>query len=251
MNTEKGIMQELQENTIIPLLVTKIPQGVVESDGIPVGTVCTGRTGMAAEKGIDSGTERRSPRKQTVRSRKTRRGRKRNPRGRATKGPNAGQHIRPGILEAAEILIAEGYTVGKVVNPGSPFELVGHRIGEMIWVSVVRPRQDVTNAAQVMETYRGKIQEIGAYWRSGADNFQFWVFSRERGLFRYKVFNGGIWNVETMQKFKQKKPAENPIHETGRIADDIRRTRNAPCPANQTVTVAAPVSIPSHAGIPQ
>lgn len=246
MTEKTGKKQEPQENTIVPVPDAAPPQGAIEQDGIPVGAGCSGR----AEQGPGAGEKKRYPRRRTVKGRKTRRKRKRNnPGGRSANGPNAGRHIRPGIVEAAEILIAEGYIVGKVIDPASPFDLTGYKREGSILLRVVRPKQDVTNAAEVVETYRKEIGEITPYWKSDADIIQFWVFSREKGLLRYAVFNGGIWNVETMQKIMQKKQATAPVQKTAELNDEIRRMRDAPCPATPTGHAAAPVQTPAHAGI--
>jgi hypothetical protein len=219
-----------------------------ELDVIPTGAGCAGRT--ETESGAEK--EKRYPRRRTVKGRKRRKSgrRAKNPGGRAANGPNAGQHIRPGIVEAAEILIGEKYIVGKVIDPGSPFDLTGYRREDTILLRVVRPKQDVTNAAEVMEMYEKEIEEIRPFWKSDADNIQFWVFSRKRGLFRYQVYNGGIWNVETMQKLALKTQAIQPVVETVKSEEEIRRMRDARCAATLTGHAAAPVQTPVQAGIP-
>jgi hypothetical protein len=219
-----------------------------ELDVIPTGAGCAGRT--ETESGAEK--EKRYPRRRTVKGRKRRRSgcRAKNPGGRAANGPNAGQHIRPGIVEAAEILIAEQYIVGKIIDPQSPFDLIGYRREDTIFLRVVRPKQDVTNAAETRELYEREIREIQPYWTSDADNIQFWVFSREKGLLRYKVYAGGIQNVETMRKTTQKTEAIQPVQQTEELKDEIRRMRDAPCPATLTGHAAAPVLTPAQAGIP-
>ena len=218
-----------------------------ETKAIPAGAGCAVRTETGPGAGQD---KKRFPRRRTVKGRRRRRSQRKNPGGRSANGPNAGQHIRPGIIEAAEILIAEQYIVGKVINPASPFDLIGYRREDTILLQVVRPKQDVTNAAEVKVLYEKEIKEIQPYWKSDSENIQFWVFSRESGLFRYKVFNGGIWNVDTMQKIIQKTQAIKPVQETAEVGEEIRRMRDAPCPATQTGNAAAPVDTPVHAGIP-
>jgi len=220
---------------------------VAEWDLIPAGAGCAGRTETETEPAAIR--EKKSyPRRRTVKGRRRRRGK--NPGGKATTGQNAGQHIRPGIVEAAEILIAEHYLVGKIIDPNSPFDLIGYKEDDIIRLRVVRPKQNVTNATEVKELYEKDIREIQPYWKSDADNIQFWVFSRENGLFHYKVFNGGIWNVDTMQKMKQKKQAVQSVQETAEDAEEIRRMRDAPCPVMPTGNAAAPVGNPVHGGIP-
>jgi hypothetical protein len=218
-----------------------------EAKPIPAGAGCAVRTETGPGAGQD---EKRFPRRRTVKGRKRRRSSRKNPGGRSANGPNAGQHIRPGIIEAAEILIAEQYIVGKVVNPASSFDLTGHRRKDTILLRVVRPKQNVTVAADVKVQYEKEIREIQPYWRSDTDNIQFWVFSRENGLFRYKVFNGGIWNVDTMLKIIQKTQATKPNQETAAVGEEIRRMRDAPCPVAPTGNAAAPVDTPARAGIP-
>jgi hypothetical protein len=220
---------------------------VAELDLIPAGAGCAGR--IKTETGPVAKLEKkRYPRRRTVKGRKRRRAK--NPCGKPTTGQNAGQHIRPGIVEAAEILIAESYIVAKVINPDSPFDLIGYRRDTVIFLRVVRPKQNVTNAAETRGLYEKDIREIQPYWKSDADNIQFWIFSRENGLLRYQVYNGGIWNVDTMQKSKQKTQAIQSVQETAEDAKEIRRMRDAPCPAMPTGTASAPVGTPAQAGIP-
>jgi hypothetical protein len=219
---------------------------VAELDLIPAGAGCAGRT--ETETGRAAIQEKKYPRRRTVKGRKRRRAK--NPGGKAATGQNAGQHIRPGIVEAAEILIAEQYLVGKIIDPNSPFDLIGYKREDIIRLRVVRPKQNVTNAAEARELYEKEIREIQPYWKSDADNIQFWVFSRENGLLRYQVYNGGIWNVDTMQKSKQKKQVMQPEQQTVAIDEEIRRMRDAPCPATPTGNAAAPVGTPAQAGIP-
>jgi len=218
-----------------------------ETKAIPAGAGCAGRTETEKEPAAMQ-EKKKFPRRRTVKGRKRRRAK--NPGGKATTSQNAGHHIRPGIVEAAEILIAEQYLVGKIIDPNSPFDLIGYRKEDIIRLRVVRPKQNVANAAEARELYEKDIREIQPYWKSDTDNIQFWVFSRENGLLRYKVFNGGIWNAETMQKTTQKKQETKPVSETAEINDEIRRMRDAPCPATPTGTAAAPVGAPAHAGIP-
>jgi hypothetical protein len=214
-----------------------------ESEVIPAGAGFAARTGT--ERG--AGKEKRYPRRRTVRERMKRRAK--NPGGRTTTGKNAGQHIRPGIVEAAEILIAEQYIVGKVIDPGSPFDLTGYRRDGTILLRVVRPKQSVANAADVRKAYYKEIREIEPWWKSDTDNIQFWVLSRENGLLRYRVFSGGIWNVSTMQKTAQKTHIIPPVQETATGKQEIRRMRDAPCNITPTGISAAPVSTPAQAGM--
>jgi hypothetical protein len=209
-----------------------------ETKAIPAGACCAGRT--ETEKAPAAMQEKKKfPRRRTVKGRKRRRAK--NPCGKTTSGKNAGQHIRPGIVEAAEILIAELYLVGKIIDPHSPFDLIGYRNGDIIRLRVVRPKQNVANATQAKALYEKEIREIQPYWKSDADNIQFWIFSRENGLLRYQIIRSVIWNVETMPKTLQKKQETKPVSETAEINDEIRRMRNAPCPATPTGTAAAPV----------
>ncbi len=120
--------------------------------------------------------------------------------GTSSESKHAGPNVSRCVPEAARILRAEGYIVGKIDDPALPFNLIGSRGGETLHVAVVRPREPVVNARDVKERYAGTILRIEPFWNSGDDNLQFWVFSHEVGLIRYQVFRGGIWNVETMQK---------------------------------------------------
>ncbi|OPY37774.1 MAG: hypothetical protein A4E35_01056 [Methanoregula sp. PtaU1.Bin051] len=217
-----------------------------ETDVIPAGDAIAGR----AETGPGAGIQKNYSRRRTVKGRKTRRKKKKNPGGRAANGPNAGQHIRPGIVEAAEILIAEGYLAGKVIDPNSPFDLIGYSREDTIRLIVVRPKQDVTNAAEVVRAYDAEIRTILPYWRCDSDNIQFWVFSREKGLLRYKVYAGGIRNVGMMQNGTGKPQAAKPVSQTAVINNEIRRMRDAPCPVAPTGNAKAPVQTPAHEGIP-
>jgi len=247
MTIQTGNKQESQENTISPVPDVASSQGAIEPDLIPAGAGCAGRTGT----GPGAGSQKRYPRRCTVKGRKRRRNRRvKNPGGRAANGPNAGQHIRPGIVEAAEILIGEKYIVGKVIDPRSPFDLTGYRREDTILLRVVRPKQDVSNAVEVMGMYEKEIREIEPYWKSDADNIQFWVFSRKTGLFRYQVYNGGIWNVDTMQKSKQKTQVMQPEQQIAATDGEIRRMRDARCTATLTGVTAAPVQTSAQAGIP-
>jgi hypothetical protein len=247
MTNENGKKQEPQENTIGPVPDVASSQGAVEPDLIPAGADCAGRT----ETGPGAGSQKGYPRRCTVKGRKRRRNRRaKNPGGRAANGPSAGQHIRPGIVEAAEILIGEKYIVGKVIDPGSPFDLTGYKREGYILLRVVRPKQSIANAAETRKLYEKEIREIEPYWNSDADNIQFWVFSRKTGLFRYQVYNGGIWNVDTMRKSKQKTQAMQPEQQTAQVDDEIRRMRDARCTATLTGVTAAPVQTSAQAGIP-
>jgi hypothetical protein len=247
MTVETGKKKESQENTNSPVPDAASSQGAIEQDGVPAGAGCAGRT----ETGPGAGIKRGYPRRRTVKGRKTHRKRKaKNPGGRAANGPNAGQHIRPGIVEAAEILIAEGYLVGKVIDPKSPVDLIAYSREDTIRLMVVRPKQYVTNAIEVRGLYEKDIRTIQPYWTCDNDNIQFWVFSREKGLLRYKVYAGGIRNVGMMQETTQKKQAKEPVSETAEIDDEIRRMRDAPCPATPTGVAAGPVQTPAHSGIP-
>ena len=168
---------------------------------------------------------------------------KKNAGGVAGKGKQSGQHVPRGTSEAAEILSQEGYTVGKVLDPESPFDLMGWNHGGSILVRVARPKEPVANARDVGERYETDIRAMEPYYRSEADNIQFMIFSRESGLLRYRVYDWGIGNVRTMQKIMKSPrafPSDTPI--TGQEPAN-RRARNSPCPDEQAGLVSAPDAI--------
>ncbi len=118
---------------------------------------------------------------------------------------HTGEHVSGGVFEAATILTAEGYTVGKVLDPSSPFNLMAWKGGAtLLLVSVVRPKEPVSGASEVTAQYEAHVHRLQKYYTSDADNLQFWVFSRKKGLLRYRVYDWGIGNEQTMQKLIKK-----------------------------------------------
>ena len=115
------------------------------------------------------------------------------------RGPT-GEHVSGGVFEAVTVLSAEGYLVGKVLDPASPFDLMAKKGNVMLLVSVVRPKEPVSGAREVTEQYRDHVRLLQKFYTSDADNLQFWVFSRKKGLLRYRVYDWGIGNEQTMQK---------------------------------------------------
>lgn len=68
------------------------------------------------------------------------------------------------------------------------------------------------------------------FWNSDADNLQFWLFSRLAGLRRYRVFRGGIWNVETMQKGWQENQIAGAVTGMETIYAPVQPSRTFPGP---------------------
>ena len=96
------------------------------------------------------------------------------------------------------------------------------------------------NAADVKDFYSREVIEMQPYWNSDADNIQFWLFSRVAGLLRYRVFRGGIWNVETMQKGWQEKRNMKVNQEITDKASALQKSRTAPFPVRATGDGRAP-----------
>ncbi|MFA4825123.1 MAG: hypothetical protein WC593_08185 [Methanoregula sp.] len=194
--------QEPQENTPIAektdAAVTAAPAGAIEQEENPVGTDNAGRSGTEPDK---TGPKE-SPRRSSVKGKKRRKGHrhKKNAGGVAAKGKRNGQHVPRGSCEIAGMLEEEGYIVGVIPDPKSPFDLIGWSNAGSILVRVTRPIELVANARNVREQYEEVIREMEPYYRTEADNIQFMVLSREHGLLRYRVFDWGIGNVVTMQK---------------------------------------------------
>jgi hypothetical protein len=145
-----------------------------------------------------------------------------------------GRNVNSGVTEATRILKEMGYIVGRVDDPDIPFDLIAHRGGDNLSVTVVRPREPVMNASDVRYYYSKEVLRLQPYWNSDADNIQFWLFSRVAGLLRYRVFRGGIWNVETMQKDWEEKRAEKADQESAKGAMAVQKSRTAPYPVRET-----------------
>ena len=121
-----------------------------------------------------------------------------------------GQHIRTVVLEAIRILDEEGYVVGRLADPGLPFDLMAYLDEKIpLFVKAVGGSHPIRDAAGVVRYHRAGIEKIASFWRSDADNFQFWVFSRVAGLLRYRVYRGGIWNEAT-----RKAPERETVRES-------------------------------------
>lgn len=146
----------------------------------------------------------------------------------------AGRNIPGGVSEAARILKEWGYIVGRVTDPDRPFDLIAQRGRENLSVRIVRPREPVRNASDVRYYYSREVLEMQPYWESDADNIQFWLFSRVTGLLRYRVFRGGIWNVETMQEGWQEQQKQRADCTTGIAGDAVQKSRTAPLPVRAT-----------------
>jgi len=151
-----------------------------------------------------------------------------------TKRKPAGRNIPGGVSEAARILNEWGYIVGRVDDPERPFDLIAQRGRENLSIRVVRPREPVRNASDVRYYYSREVLEMQPYWDSDADNIQFWLFSRVVGLLRYRVFRGGIWNVETMQEGWQEKRKERADCTNGVAGLAVQKSRTAPLPIHVT-----------------
>lgn len=178
--------------------------------------------------GADTSGTSGSARPRTVRT-------KRRGKGARTRKPKIpGVHPPRGVFEAAEILAHEGYFVGLMHGRGAAFDLVGHSPEGTILVRIVRPKSPVANAREVRELYEKDIRAIQPFCRTPSDNVQFWVFSRETGLARYRVFDWGIGNVTTMQKIFKKKNDSASDAKSATTGKAIRRARNSPCPECQT-----------------
>ena len=189
---------------------------------VPAGTAGTGRTPRSVTK----------ERRQTVKAKKSRAGARKTRKRTARKPP--GRHVPGGVAEAARILKEQGYIVGRVIDPACPISLIAHKGREMLSVAVVRPREPVMNASDVRYWYSREVLELQPYWNSDADNIQFWLFSRVAGLLRYRVFRGGIWNVETMQNGWQEKRAATADQESENEEVAVQRSRTAPSPVRAT-----------------
>jgi hypothetical protein len=170
----------------------------------------------------------------TVTARKSRKGIRSGSGKLKTKRKPAGRNIPCGVSEAARILKEWGYIVGRVDDPDRPFDLIAQRGRENLSVRIVRPREPVKNASDVRYYYSREVLEMQPYWESDADNIQFWLFSRVAGLLRYRVFRGGIWNVETMQDGWQEKRASGADPEPAEGKTAVQKSRTVPSPVRAT-----------------
>lgn len=245
--------QEQQENTPIAektdAAVTAAPAETIEQEETPVGTDDAGRS----ETGPSTAEPKEAPRRSSVKGKKRRKGHrhKKNAGGVAAKGKRNGQHVPRGSCEIAGMLEEEGYIVGVIPDPTSPFDLIGWSNAGSILVRVTRPIELVANARNVREQYEDVIREMEPYYRKEADNIQFMVLSREHGLLRYRVYDWGIGNVKTMQKIL-KIPREFPSDkQTDTPLPANQRARNSPCPVGPAGLAFAPDVTPLPAAIPE
>ncbi|MHB8164006.1 MAG: hypothetical protein ACYDDV_06605 [Methanoregula sp.] len=244
--------QESQENTPIAettdAAVTAVPAGAIELDGVPVGTDDAGRDGT--EPGETGPKE--SPRRSSVKGKKRRKGQrhKKNAGGVAAKGKKNGQHVPRGSCEIAGLLEEEGYIVGVIPDPKSPFDLIGWSNAGSILVRVARPKELVANARNVREQYEEVVRVMEPYYRTEADNIQFMVISRAHGLLRYRVWDWGIGNVVTMQKIIKIPRASASDTQIATAGPANRRARNSPCPVGPAGLAIAPDAPTVHAAIP-
>ncbi len=193
--------------------------GIEEPGSHPAGTGYAGPGARVAK----------SDRRRTVKRKKskggTRKAAKQKAKANAKKA--AGRNVTAGVTEAARILKEWGYIVGKVTDPDLPFNLIAHRGREQISLLVIRPREPVMNAAGVRAYHSREVLELQPFWDSDVDNIQFWLFSRAAGLLRYRVFRGGIWNVETMQEGWQEKRAGTADGKKESMDQAVQKSRTA------------------------
>lgn len=203
------------------------PNHEIEEPGrLPAGAGCAGPGARGAK----------SERRRTVKRKKskggTRKAAKRKAKANAKKAP--GRNVTVGVMEAARILKEWGYIVGKVTDPDLPFNLIAHRGREHLSILVIRPRESLMNAAGVRAYHSQEVLSLQPYWNSDVDNIQFWLFSRAAGLLRYRVFRGGIWNVETMQEGWQDKRAATADGKTEAKDQSVQKSRTAHDPVLAT-----------------
>jgi hypothetical protein len=193
--------------------------GIEEPGSHPAGT---GRAGPLARVA-------KSERRRTVKRKKSKGGTRKASKQKAKVNAKkaAGRNVTAGVTEAARILREWGYIVGKVTDPDLPFNLIAHRGREHMSILVIRPREPVMNAAGVRAYHSQEVLELQPFWNSDVDNIQFWLFSRAAGLLRYRVFRGGIWNVETMQEGWQEKRAATADVKTGAKDQAVQKSRTA------------------------
>ena len=166
-------------------------------------------------------------------------------------GKRNGHHVPRGSCEIAGMLEEEGYIVGVIPDPKSPFDLIGWSNAGSILVRVTRPIELVANARNVREQYEEVIREMEPYYRTEADNIQFMVLSREHGLLRYRVFDWGIGNVVTMQKILKIPRASLSDTQIDTSLPANRRARNSPCPVGPAGLAFAPDATPLPVAIPE
>ena len=129
-----------------------------------------------------------------------------------------GQHVRPIVLEAMEILKSEGWIIGKILDREIPFDIIGIFGKASIFVKAVMAKGPITNAKETAKAHYGDLKKIQPFWNSDSDNLQFWVFSRVAGLLRYRVYRGGIWNEATRLKPDSQELRLEPVSHRMRAA---------------------------------
>jgi len=128
-----------------------------------------------------------------------------------------GQHVRPFVLEAMEILKNEGWVIGRVLDPDLPFYIIGILGKASVFVKAVKAKCLITNAKETAKTFYRDIKKMQPFWDSDGDNLQFWVFSRVVGLLRYRVYRGGIWNEATKSRPELQEPVLKPVDPKMRV----------------------------------
>ena len=198
---------------------------------------CTTAAGEIPESLLPSSEARpakagtaRAPRRSSVKGRRTGTGSRRKKRVQSAHPHENWLHPPKGTFEAARILADEGYIVGKTTGPAPLFDLVGRSPEQAILVKIIRPREPVRGAARVAELYLPEILLLRSFCRSPADYIELWIFSRETGLARYRVYDWGIANVVTIAKLCKKTPADALAGQTGQKLSANQQTRNSPCP---------------------
>jgi hypothetical protein len=134
------------------------------------------------------------------------------------------------VYEASRILANEGYRVFRNHDPEFPFHLDAWKNGENIFIRVGRPNDPVFSAALAAKQYICDICRMMAWRISPSDLFQFWIFSRKKGLLRYQVYDWGIGNVVTMQKLAGKAKSPAPVSKTAAAGCPLKQSRSALCP---------------------
>jgi hypothetical protein len=229
------------------------PGDVEEQDRMPVGADGAGRQKSGTcNSGIETNTGTR-PRQRTTpcsTPSRTKKASRKKPGCKARTARSSGGHIPSGIFEAARMLRAEGYRVSRVLEPGFPFQLLAWNRNGTLLVRVVRPREPVANAAGARDAYDTLIRQMALVWQSPEDNLQFWIFSRENGLLRYRVYDWGIGNVGTMDKIMKTGAKSAPVTGTAAPACPVQPVRSAPCTISPSGPEAAPVASPVPGDIP-
>ncbi|MEN6396822.1 MAG: hypothetical protein ABFC78_10100 [Methanoregula sp.] len=211
------------------------PCGTVSDESISVAGETTPSRIPDDDTGLQHAGATPSPRRRTVKSRKSGKACRRKgtaPNGRTAPPKENWQHAPRGTWEAANLLAAEGYVVGKTTGPAPVFDLVGRSPYQAILVKIVRPREPVTGAARVVNLYLPEILTLRPYYRSATDIIELWVFSKEAGLLRYRIFDWGIANTKTITKILKIPPAPAHVWQNVPRNPADQQTRNSPCPVS-------------------